>query len=527
MENNIIKKSKSWYMKKRWWAVAVVVAGLVGWYFFLGGDKAPTYEKITVKRGDLIQEVSVTGKIKPAQAVDLQFESSGRISVINYKVGSKVNSGAVIASLENQDLQAEVTSAKASLDKTVKDFNSLNDPSVASSLRVELENAKINLEQAKKKAEGDLASDYSSAFNTVREAMTQLDNSLAVLEYLRKTYFETNYSINPEIQKYQAETNTVISDVKVIFPEINTAGTVITPEMYSEMDTVLRKMLSGCQTLRSGFTYLQGQIQSNPSYISSATDRANVNSEATALSSDLSAVSNAIQNIADQRITNSKSITDAEAKLATAESAFPTSEDVLQKEATLLAAQSKLRKSLIVAPFTGIVGKIDAERGQTVSATTPIVSLISAAKYQVEANITEVDIGKIMLNNSAKLTLDAYGPQVKFNTVVTAIDTAASIVEGVTTYKTVFDFVGDIDPGIRPNMTANIDVETARKANVISIPQRAVITKNGDKIVRIYKGENVPFEERIVKLGISGGSGFIEIVSGLNEGEEVITFINE
>lgn len=499
---------------------------LAVWAIFFRGGEAPTYETIITRRADLIQEVSVTGKIKPAQAVDLQFESPGRISTVNYKVGDKVNSGVVIASLENKDLQASVTSARADLDKTIRNFNSLNDPAISSSLRVELENSKTNLVQVSKKADGDLASKYNTAFNAAREAMTQIDTSLAVLEYLRKTYFETQFGIDASIKQYQVDTNYKIERARAIFPEIEQPGTVLTPDMYSRIDRMLQDLLGGCQSLRGAFTYLQEQIQSNPNYISSATDRANVNTEASAISSDLSAVSSAVQGIADQKILNSKNISDAEAKLATAEAAFPTSEDILQKESALLSAQSQLRKTLVIAPFSGIIGKIDVEKGQTVTSSTLIVSVISSARYQIEANITEIDVGKISVGNSAMLTLDAYGSQITLNAKVSAVDTAATVVEGVTTYKTVFDFDGDIDPGIRPNMTANIDVQTARKENVISIPQRAVISRNGDRIVRIFRGDNLDPEERVVRLGMSGKDGYVEVTAGLSEGEEVITFIN-
>src|SRR3990167_179710 len=95
---------------KTWGSVLIVAALLIG-YFAWNRDVVPNYEFMTVSRGELVQEVSVTGRVKPAQSVDLQFESSGRVSSINYKVGDKVSAGATIASLENQDLQAAVISA--------------------------------------------------------------------------------------------------------------------------------------------------------------------------------------------------------------------------------------------------------------------------------------------------------------------------------------------------------------------------------------------------------------------------------
>src|SRR3989344_3649491 len=168
--NNNFKPFGAIYKKKRWWLAAGLTAAVILAIIYFRGDSDPDYEFMTVSLGELVQEVSVTGKVRPAQEVDLQFESSGRVAAINYKVGDKINAGAVIASLENQDLQAAVISAKADLEKTQRDFNSISDPAVYSSLRVELENAKINLEQVAKKSDADLAADYSNAFNVMREA---------------------------------------------------------------------------------------------------------------------------------------------------------------------------------------------------------------------------------------------------------------------------------------------------------------------------------------------------------------------
>jgi len=73
-------------------------------------------------------------------------------------------------------------------------------------------------------------------------------------------------------------------------------------------------------------------------------------------------------------------------------------------------------------------------------------------------------------------------------------------------------------------MTANITIVTATTEDVISIPFRAVKSSNGDKYVEtLVNGTSI---RRIVTLGIRGDEG-VEIISGLSEGEQVITFTPE
>lgn len=510
--------------KTKIWTGVVIAAVIIVILVMRGGGPAETYEFMTATRGELVQEVSVTGKVRAAQSVDLQFESSGRIALVNYKVGEKVLAGATIVSLENQDLQAAIISAKADLDRTVRNLNSLNDSSISSSLRVDLENAKINLDQVSKKADGDLASKYSIAFNDMREAMTEIDTASVILEYIRKTYLEAKNPWDNNIKQRQADISFRVQDVETAFPMINQPGLVITLALYGQMDLALQKLVGATQSLRDAFAYLQEQLQTNSYLVTSSTDRASINTEATSLASDLSALSSAIRGIADQDILNSKNIADAQAKLSTAQAAFPTYEDVLQKQAALSSAQSQLRKTLIPAPFSGLVAKIDATKGETVTSSKVIASVISDSGYQIEADITEIDISKIKIGDMARLTLDAYGPDVVFEARVSAIDPGETIIEGVTTYKTVLNFVNG-DNRLRSNMTANVDIQTNKKDNVISVPQRAVITKNGDKFVRIKNGEIV--QEVEVSTGLSGKDGFIEIVNGINEGDQVVTFIND
>ena len=73
--NNFNRPVKKWYKKKRWWLVAGLAVFVVVTIIYFRGNKQPEYEFMTVNRGELIQEVSVTGKVRPAHEVDLQFET--------------------------------------------------------------------------------------------------------------------------------------------------------------------------------------------------------------------------------------------------------------------------------------------------------------------------------------------------------------------------------------------------------------------------------------------------------------------
>jgi len=78
------------------------------------------------------------------------------------------------------------------------------------------------------------------------------------------------------------------------------------------------------------------------------------------------------------------------------------------------------------------------------------------------------------------------------------------------------------DGRIKPGMTANISVKGPSRENVLVLPQRAVISKNGNRFVRVLNGKEI-FETEI-KTGLRGSDGNVEITEGLKDGDIVILF---
>ena len=191
--------------------------------------------------------------------------------------------------------------------------------------------------------------------------------------------------------------------------------------------------------------------------------------------------------------------------------------EVDSAKASLLALEAQLGKTVIRSPIAGIVTKQDAKKGEIASAGSLLVSVISDAKYEIEANVPEADIAKIKIGNTAEVTLDAY-PDVFFKATVTKIDPAETVIEGVATYKTTLQFSQN-DSRIRSGMTANTDIEGEKREDVLVIPARAIKQKEGKKIVEILDGEVTRDVE--IETGLRGSSGDIEVVSGLKEGDEI------
>ncbi|HEY4528069.1 MAG TPA: hypothetical protein VJL09_03435, partial [Candidatus Paceibacterota bacterium] len=150
-------------MVKFWVALGLVILAGLGLYYFLRNDGAGT-EIVTASSGDLVQEVSVTGKVKPAQSVELGFDRSGRISGVFSQVGERVFAGKTLVSLYNADLVAQLREAEANLKAEEAKLEELKRGTRPEDIRVQ----EAKLAEAEEDLADKLTSGYTAADDAIR-----------------------------------------------------------------------------------------------------------------------------------------------------------------------------------------------------------------------------------------------------------------------------------------------------------------------------------------------------------------------
>jgi len=199
-----------------------------------------------------------------------------------------------------------------------------------------------------------------------------------------------------------------------------------------------------------------------------------------------------------------------------------------QAEASLELVKKKIEDSIIKASIDGTIVKVDYEVGEQVIANKPFIAMLGNNSLEIEIDISEADIAKININNPVEITLDAFGDEIKFSGIVYFVEPAETIIQDVTYYKVKIQFKDELIKldSVKPGMTANAIITTAQKDNVLIMPSRAVVEKNGgNKYVRVLI--NGQINEIPVEIGLRGDEGLVEVLSGVKEGDEVVTFINE
>lgn len=249
-----------------------------------------------------------------------------------------------------------------------------------------------------------------------------------------------------------------------------------------------------------------------------------------------------------------KSVADFDMAQANSKAAYY---NVQSASANVKQSVDNLSRTTIYAPMSGTVSKLSVELGERVVGTaqmagTEIVRVANLQKMEVEVDVNENDIVKVSLGDSTKVEVDAYLKR-EFKGIVTAIANSAEsslTADQVTNFKVKVSILPesykDLTEGkpesyspFRPGMTATVDIITNIKKDVIGVPISSIVVKtdttdskkpatgavskaNSEKFEAVYVKDGEVAKLRMVKTGIQDDSN-IEIISGLKEGETVIT----
>lgn len=187
--------------------------------------------------------------------------------------------------------------------------------------------------------------------------------------------------------------------------------------------------------------------------------------------------------------------------------------------------REQLKKTELRSPIDGIVTKINIDMGESVAANTAAVTVIRKNDFEIESDVPESDIIKVKVDQSAVITFDAFPSENKFSAKVVGIEPASTVIQDVVYYKVKLK-LDNPDPRIKAGMSADVDINIEEKKDVLKVSEIAVKKENGNKTVQVLLNEGqtktVP-----VETGLRGDDGTVEIVSGLKEGDTVITFQSE
>ncbi len=503
-------------------------------FFKKNGEDLSLFE---IKKTEITNEISETGVVKKEiEKTGLGFNNSGRIEEIFVKVGEQIKAGQELAKLETKEIQFQLREAEAALSGAKADYEKLIAGSTPEEIRVaeaevekariSLEGAKQNLEDVKEGAQEELDNALQSALTTLDDAYLELYDSYNLTSYLQRTYFasggeQDSVEIKYKIKGYYEKLADLIDAAEETVSEEDIDSAL------SKAKEFLNKVSDYMQTLRD--------LSDSSAYVDRVTssDKSSISSQKSSLNSAYSEVLDAVQNISTTKIANAADINTAQASVSSAEASLKKAEEelslilagaraedldlykskVIQAESKISQLRTKLEESSLKSSFAGQVSKIGKEEGELVQPQDTVVTVLPASPFQIKVDIYEEDIVEVKVGNPVEINLVAF-PEETLKGEVSAIDPAEKIVEGVVYYETTIIFK-ETREGIKSGMTADVVIITAKKENVLAVPEDAV--KEG--LVQVFSDGKI--EKREVELGMEGEE-LIEVISGLQEGEKAV-----
>lgn len=190
-------------------------------------------------------------------------------------------------------------------------------------------------------------------------------------------------------------------------------------------------------------------------------------------------------------------------------------------QATYDDAISQLDDTVIKAPIDGIIIGKPIPAGQTVapgiSAPMVLMSVADLSKMQIEAQVDESDIGKIVVGQHVDFTVDAYTDKI-FTGTVSNISQKANIQQNVVYYVVTIDVEGP-ETMLKPTMTARVSIHSGERKNVILVPLAAIKENKGQQYVQTMINGKV--ENINVTTGLASEDK-VEILNGLTDGDQIL-----
>jgi len=496
------------FLKKRWvkYGIGAIVILAVIWFLFFKGGNGEK-EPLVIQKGDFLQQVSVSGKIIATENVDLSFEQSGQIRSVYAKEGDKVFAGKLLASQDTAQLNAQLAEMQAGIDLQQAKLDQLLDGASSEDIRIS-ENDVTSAKQ-------DLDNAYDDAVTVLDSAYIKTYNASTAVLYLQNNYFTSQDQEGVKVSENKNIIDQSVTDAKKYLGYVSVSGD-------AGMMIIIDHIIAGLNDTYNALNVIRNQCDVGAYYAKvSSTDKASLDTHKANINTVLTSVKSAKQDILDYKI----ALEQAENKLALTKAPARTADiavyqaQIAQAKAAAQNVLAQLRKRQIYSPMNGIVTKVDAKAGASMSAGQLAISVISDDPLLIESYIPEIYVSLVKVGHEATVILDAYGDQAPFMAEVASIDPAETMREGVSMYRAKLQFV-DKDERIRSGMTSNVVITTDKRENTIAIPQGIIINKDGKKFVKVQEIKNII--EREVTAGLISSLGKIEIISGLKEGDVVV-----
>lgn len=544
--------------------------------------KQATYVTAVATRGDLLQTVEAVGTVVSEKDLELQFPTTDIVAKVEVKEGDRVKAGQRLASLRSGSLSASIASASANVQSAKATLQALTEgarPEDIAIAEASVANKRAALDAARQtslSAEANLKISQQKLTVLKSEASTGLSGQVTTANSSISQYIASaKTALNATAGVFNANDiqDAIVKNPSGEYDSIRanraSADSALSLLQSSAMNAAdYQTALRNLEAARTAVGQAADNVSRSYDFISvlpltsyftntsRETAKTSIAAQKTSVQAAFSALDSAAKGLRDAsasydtRIaTEQSSITSLQGTLDRSKADISTFQTSLQIEEAQLAlkkaparqtdvdsAQARVRQAqadlaraaaqfndtVLTAPVDGVVTQVNVKAGEMRPLSGPSITLLGNTPYRIEMYVSEIDIPKVQVTQSGSIELDAFrGSPIPLR--VGEIDPGATDRDGVPKYRVKLDFVTPKE-ALKIGMTGDAEIVTGAHKNVVSVPLRAVIERDGKKIVRILKPDGKTVEERAVTTGLDGSNGDIE-VTGVQEGETIIVLV--
>jgi HlyD family secretion protein len=554
------------FMRTKKWLVIPIIFFLMGVVTGCGirgnSSNSATTQTVRLQRGALTAVVGATGTVQSNQYALINWQTSGKVDNVLVKLGQVVQSEKILATLDETSLAQNIIQAKADLINAQSALDDLQKPNPlkiaqAETALADAQDALANLLNpsalAIAQAETDLKDaqsaldtlmspdsvDISLAEQAVLEAQNTADDAQAQvdrLQYPRGTDAQVNSAratyvlAQSEVDRLQKVYDRTGGD-----PNEDPAKA----RALSDLDTARVKRDRALSTLNwyqapwSAEDFLQknSDLAVAQARLADAQDKLDSLKNPTTEDIELARahISDTQENLDALRNPTATDIELARQRVADAQESLerakngPTSDDLAVAETRITVAKATINQTRLTAPFAGTVTSIQVMPGDMVSQGVPAFRIDDLTKLFVELQVSEIDVYQIQSGQPVSVTFDAIPGKV-YAGKVTDIGLVGDTNLGTVSFPVTVQLT-NADTAVKTGMTAVANIIIARVENVLQVPNRAVQTKDGVKVVYVWHSAENAYYEIPVQVGLSSDTMTEIMAEGLNVGDEILVTV--
>ena len=524
--------------------IIIVIAAVFIYQFFLK-EAEPEFTLATVARGDVTQEVSETGQVKKGDKIELSFRSGGVIEEIYVEMGGEVKAGDVLAKLEKDQLNIQLTEAQANLELYQAQLSKLLagatpeevqiGQTAVNNTQVALDVALQALEDIKAQGQDNLKAACEDALNVLDDSYIKIFNAKNAVDLVQITYFATLDQEGVAVKENEDKIQNALDQVN---PHLNTAKST---KADGDIDTALLEMEKALGNTSESLGAVRETCDAiNYKNIVSSTSKSSLDTHRGYINTALTNIVNSQQTISSTKLTNTVNINTYQGTVDSAQGTLKAAQDELaqliappreedvdlyqaqvkQARASVQLLEKQMADTILKSPVAGQIIEIGKRAGEMVqSALKDVVfSILPRVPFEIEVDIYEEDVVKMRVDNQVDIFLVAY-PENHQKGKIVFIDPSEKIVDGVVYYKATIAF-DSLSVDVKPGMTADLVIKTDSRENVLIIPEDAIEKENGKNIIQLFTGGKSKKQE--IETGLYGVDDMVEVLSGLGEGEIII-----